>query len=316
MDGSILEYAIVSKIVEAMKSTITNINDMPATNPVHVGELRRVMRVMFSRKIVIFGTVVIAIAVIVAIFAPLIAPYNPYNTKLTESLQQPGSQHLLGTDALGRDTLSRVIYGARTSLLVGLVSILIAATLGMMLGLTAGFYGGVIQSIIMRLVDALMSIPLMLMALMIAALMGGGLTNIMVAIGVGLTATYARLMFGQVLSVKEMDYISAARVIGLSEFAIMMKHVFVNCFPTMIVFITTQMGFAILLESGLSFIGVGIAPPGASWGSMVNDGYKYILDLPILSIAPGVAIMLVVFAFNMVGDGLRDALDPRLRGNI
>jgi peptide/nickel transport system permease protein len=287
-----------------------------AEAPPHVGEFRRTITVMFSRKIVIVGAIIIVLAIIVAAFAPLLAPYSPYKNNLKETLQPASSAHLLGTDALGRDTLSRIIYGARTSLLVGIVSIFIAASLGMTLGLLAGYYGGAFGTIIMRVIDALMSFPMILLALVIAALLGGGLTNVMIAIGISLTAVYARLMFGQVLSIKENDYVTAARATGAGNLLIMLRHVFPNCFPPMIVLITMQMGSAILAEAGLSFLGVGIAPPGASWGSMVNDGYKFLLDSPLLSFAPGVAIMLVVFAFNMAGDGLRDALDPRLRGSL
>ena len=284
-----------------------------AESPPHVSEFRRIIRVMSSRAVVIVGVVIIAIMVLVAIFAPLLAPYDPYNNNLRENLDSPSSTHLLGTDELGRNTLSRIIYGTRTSLLVGIVSIFIAASIGMTLGLIAGFYGGAVGTIIMRAIDALMSFP-MIFGTGFCCPLGGGLWNVMIAIGISLTAVYARLMFGQVLAVKENDYVTAARSIGAGNTLIMLKHIFPNCFPPMIVLITMQMGSAILAEAGLSFLGVGIAPPGASWGAMVNEGYKFLLDLPVLSFAPGIAIMLVVFAFNMVGDGLRDALDPRLRG--
>jgi len=285
-------------------------------NPPHVGEFRRIIRVMAGRKVVVIGAVIIFVMVMVAIFAPFVAPYSPYKNNLKEALQPISSKHLLGTDALGRDTFSRIVYGARTSLMVGIVSILIAAVIGMVLGLTAGYYGGVYGAIVMRFIDALMAFPMILMALVIASLLGGGITNVIIAIGISLTAIYARLMCGQVLAIKENDYVLASRSTGASNVLIMFRHVFPNCLPPMIVLITMQLGSAILAEAGLSFLGIGINPPGASWGSMVNDGYKYLLDLPVLSFAPGIAIMLIVFAFNMVGDGLRDALDPRLRGTV
>ena len=285
-------------------------------SPHHVSEFRRIIRVMATRKVVIVGAFIIAIMVLVAIFAPLIAPYDPYKTNLKQSLQSVSSTHLLGTDALGRDTFSRIIYGSRTSLMVGIVSIFIASAIGMTLGLIAGYYGGILGAIIMRFIDALMAFPMILLAMVIASLLGGGITSVIIAIGITLTATYTRLMCGQVLSVKENDYITASRSIGAGNILIIFRHVFPNCLSPMIVLVTMQLGSAILVEAGLSFLGIGIAPPGASWGSMVNDGYKYLLDLPILSFAPGIAIMLIVFAFNMVGDGLRDALDPRLRGTI
>jgi peptide/nickel transport system permease protein len=279
-----------------------------------VNEFRRIMRVFMSRKITMVGLVIILITVIVAIFAPWVAPYNPYKTDLKSMLQPPSAKHLLGTDNLGRDTLSRIIYGSRTSLLIGIAAIAIGALIGMTLGLIAGYFGGIAYMVIMRFIDALMAFPMLLLALVIAGLLGGGLTNVIIAIGVSLISVYARLMCGQVLIVKEHTYITAARSIGSDNTRVMLRHVAPNCFPPLIVMVTLMMGSAILAEAGLSFLGVGINPPGAAWGAMVNDGYRYVLSYPILSVAPGVCIMLVVFAFNMVGDGLRDALDPRLRG--
>jgi ABC-type dipeptide/oligopeptide/nickel transport system permease subunit len=284
--------------------------------PPHVGELRRIIRIMFSRKVVIIGFIIVVLMVIMAAFAPWLAPYDPNLTNLSEALQQPSKTHLLGTDSVGRDTLSRIIYGSRASLLVGIVSIFIAASIGMTLGLIAGYFGGVTNMLIMRFVDALMAFPMILLALVLASILGGGLGNVMIAIGIALTTIYARLMCGQVLSIKENDYVLAAQSHGASNLSIMVRHIIPNCLPPLIVLVTMQMGSAILAEAGLSFLGMGISPPGAAWGAMVNSGYKFLLDLPILSFAPGIAIMLVVFAFNMIGDGLRDALDPRLRGTL
>jgi len=284
--------------------------------PPHSGELRRIIRVMFTRKVVVLGAIIIIVMILAAVFAPWMAPYDPYKTNLTQSLQPPSAHHLLGTDSLGRDTLCRIIYGSRTSLLVGIVSIFIAASLGMTLGLIAGYFSGVPNMLIMRFIDALMAFPMILLALVVASVLGGGLSNVMIAIGIALTTVYARLMCGQVLTIKENDYVLAARSYGAGNMLIMMRHIIPNCLPPLIVLVTMQMGSAILAEAGLSFLGIGITPPGAAWGAMVNNGYKYLLDLPVLSFAPGIAIMLVVFAFNMVGDGLRDALDPRLRGTL
>jgi len=284
--------------------------------PSRVSELKRFTRVFFSRGVVIFGLVVIIMLIITAIFAPWIAPYNPYEVNVKQVLQPPSSAHLLGTDSLGRDTLSRIIYGTRTSLMVGLVAIGMAAAIGMSLGLIAAYFGGTTYAVIMRLIDMLMAFPMILLALAIAALLGGGLTNVVIAIGVALIPSYARLMCGQALSVKENDYILAGRALGASNTRIMLRHIAPNCFPPLIVLMTMEIGHAILAEAGLSFLGIGIDPPGAAWGAMVNMGYQHLLTNPVLSFAPGVAIMLVVFAFNMVGDGLRDALDPRLRGTL
>jgi peptide/nickel transport system permease protein len=287
-----------------------------AEAPPRVSELRRFRRVLLNRKIVVFGLAVIILLILAAILAPLLAPYDPYKQNLSESLQQPSSKHLLGTDILGRDTLSRVIYGTRTSLLVGVVVVGIAATIGMTLGLIAGYFGGTTFVIIMRLMDAIMSLPMIALALIIAAMLGSGLKNVMIALGIGLMPGYTRLMCGQVLSAKENEYIMAGRSMGASNLRIMLAHILPNCFPPLIVLMTMMLGTTILAEAGLSFLGVGIEPPGAAWGAMVSDGYRYLLTNPVLSFAPGVAVMLVVFAFNMVGDGLRDALDPRLRGTL
>ena len=277
-------------------------------------EFRRFMRVFLGRRIVIFGLVVIIITVIAALFAPLLAPYEPNTPDLDHVSLGPSLEHLLGTDSLGRDTLSRIIFGARTSLIVGVTAIGFAAIAGMALGLIAGYFSGITNSIIMRFIDALMSFPMILLALIIASLLGGGLNNIVIALGISLMSGYCRLMCGQVLSVKENDYVLAERSLGSTDTRLMMYHILPNCFPPLIVLVTMMMGGAILAEAGLSFLGIGVDPPTASWGGMVSDGYKYLRSNPILSFAPGLAIMLVVFAFNMVGDGLRDALDPRLRG--
>jgi peptide/nickel transport system permease protein len=278
------------------------------------GEFRRIVRILFGRGLVIFGLVIILLVIIMAVFAPLLAPHNPYEQNLSESLQKPSAQHLLGTDVLGRDTLSRLIYGSRNSLMIGIVALIIAAFVGITMGLFAGYLGGWVYTLIMRFVDSLMCFPMILLAMVIAALLGGGIRNVMIALGVAMLPGYARLMCGQVLSVKENDYILAARSEGAGNFRIMLSHVLPNCFPPLIVLMTMQIGAAILAEAGLSFLGIGIRPPAAAWGLMVSEGRYYLLSNPILSFAPGLAIMLVVFAFNMVGDGLRDALDPRLRG--
>jgi ABC-type dipeptide/oligopeptide/nickel transport system permease subunit len=284
--------------------------------PIHLGETRRILRVLVGRRIVVFGLIIISLTLIAAIFAPFLAPYDPYMPSLENRVLGPSSEHLLGTDSLGRDTLSRLIYGTRTSLIVGVGSVGVAAIIGVGLGLIAGYYGGTTYAIIMRIIDAFMAFPMILLALVLAALLGGGLKNIVIALGVGLMSGYARLMCGQVLSVKVNDYIIAEKSLGASNIRIMVQHIFPNCLPPLIVMMTMMMGGAILAEAGLSFLGIGITPPGAAWGAMVNIGYKYLLSDPILSFAPGITIMLVVFAFNMVGDGLRDALDPRLRGTF
>ena len=298
-----------------MTSEETTPNDL-TKNPPRINEFRRFSRVFFSRGLVGFGMAIVVAFLLTAAFAPWIVPYDPYEQHIENLLQSPSWQHWLGTDTLGRDTLSRIIYASRTTLMVGVIALGIAALVGMILGLIAGYFGRWIQAVIMRVMDALMAFPMILLALVIAALLGGGLRNVMIALGIALVPGYARLMCGQVLSIKENDYILAEHSIGASSLRIMFKHVFPNCLPPLIVMITMMMGMTILAEAGLSYLGIGIEPPQAAWGGMINDGYSRITSNPLLSFAPGIAIMLVVFAFNMVGDGLRDALDPRLRGTI
>jgi ABC-type dipeptide/oligopeptide/nickel transport system permease subunit len=282
--------------------------------PPVVSEWLRFRRVFFQRKIVVFGLVVLSLLVLTAIFAPWLAPHNPYKGKMADSLAKPSKVYILGTDIQGRDTLSRLIYGTRTALMVGFLTVGIAAIAGSMLGLLAGYFGGVTDMIIMRAMDALMGFPMLLLALLLASVLGGGIQNVIIALSIATLPGYARVMNGLTLSVKENDYIMAERAMGSSDRRTMLKHIMPNALPPMIVLVTVWLGLTILAEANLSFLGIGIKPPGAAWGSMVNDGYQYLMMNPILSFAPGLTIMLVAFAFIMVGDGLRDALDPRLRG--
>jgi ABC-type dipeptide/oligopeptide/nickel transport system permease subunit len=298
-----------------MSTEATVATDIPAS-PHRVSEFRRFIRVFVNRKIVVIGLVIIVMFILTAIFAPWIAPYNPNEQNILHGLQQPSREHLLGTDALGRDIASRVIHGSRTSLLIGVIVVGFSAVLGMALGLIAGYFGRWVYTVIMRVIDALMAFPMLVLALLIASMLGPGLSNIIVALSVGLVPIYARLMCGQVISVREHDYIIAEVALGSNDSRIMLRHIVPNCLPPLIVLITMMLGSIILAEAGLSFLGIGISASIPTWGSMVNDGRTYLLELPLLSFAPGVAIMLVVFGFNMVGDGLRDALDPRLRGLI
>ena len=279
-------------------------------------EKRIMIRTFRKKKLAVIGLVIIVLFILVAVFAPLIAPYDPYQIDILNAKQDMSWAHWMGTDALGRDVLSRVIYGARTSLLIAVVAVGLSAIVGIGLGLLAGYLGGILEVFIMRFLDALMSIPMTILALAIAALLGGGLVSIIIATGVGMTCMYARIMYGQTLQVKTSDYIMAEMGHGAKKSRIMLQHILPNCFPVIIVTMTTQLGSAIMMEAGLSFLGIGILPPTPSWGGMINEGFDFLMTHPILSIGPGIAIFLVVFAFNMFGDGLRDALDPRLRGVI
>jgi peptide/nickel transport system permease protein len=285
-------------------------------SPARVSPTKRFLRVFLGRGLVVFGMVIVFLFVLIALFGPLIAPYSPVKIDVAHKLESPSIQHWLGTDNFGRDTLSRLIYGSRNSLMVGVVAVVIAAFVGITAGMLAGFYGGWINIVIMRIVDALMSFPMILLALLIAGLLGSGLRNVMIALGVAMIPVYARLMCGQVLSIRENDYVMAGKSMGSSGARQLFLHILPNSFPPLIVLVTMQIGSAILAEAGLSYLGIGITPPDPSWGAMVNDGFKFVITNPILSFVPGLAIMLVVFAFSMVGDGLRDALDPRLRGTI
>jgi peptide/nickel transport system permease protein len=287
----------------------------PVGPPPKITSWRRFARVFFGRKVVLVSLVVVILLILMAIFAPLLAPYPPNAQNLNVRLAQPSFAHWLGTDSLGRDTLSRIIYGARVSMVVGLVVVVIASAIGMLLGLIAGYYRRA-RALIMRVMDALMAFPMVLLLLAIAALLGGGMKNIIIALSVGMTPLYVRVMYGMVLQAKENDYVLALRSAGASHRRILFAHILPNCIQPFIVLMTMQLGSVILAESGLSFLGIGIKPPTAAWGGMINDGRDYLLTNPLLSLAPGLVLMILVYCFNLVGDGLRDSLDPRLRGSI
>ncbi len=286
------------------KSTLSKIKDS------------RVVRVIFARKSVVFCLCVLGVLILASIAAPLVAPYDPYKQDLKGMLQGMSGQHIFGTDAMGRDVLSRIIYGGRVSFTVGLVSVLIAGTAGMILGLIAGMAGGLVDAVIMRVMDAMMSVPMIIMALFLGSIFGKGLGNICLAIGISMIPSYARVTRGQVLTVREMDYVTAGTLCGASKMKNAVSHIFPNCVSSNIVLMTMNLGSAILNEAALSFLGMGINPPTASWGGMVNDSYKYMGTNAVIAIAPGLFIMIVVLCFNMVGDALRDAMDPKLRGTL
>lgn len=285
-------------------------------NTKHMSGFRRFFKVFLSRGVVVFGIFTILLFIIAAVFAPWLVPYDPDKIDMNNALLQPSTTHWLGTDALGRDTFSRTIYGTQTSLLIGVFVVLLGSVVGMALGLIAGYFGGWTYNIVMRIIDTLMAFPMLILALLVASLLGSGIRNVIMALAFAMIPAYARLMCGQVISVKENDYILAGRSMGAGDIRIMLRHLVPNCFPPLIVMMTMMLGTTILAEAGLSFIGIGVQPPVATWGNMVNDGRQYLVSNPMLSFAPGLAIMLVVYAFNMVGDGLRDALDPQLRGVI
>jgi peptide/nickel transport system permease protein len=302
-------------MAEGKKAAVDPVADgsIPQVQPPY-SETRRVLRVFVGRKLAVIGLVLVLLFILTAIFAHWLAPYDPYKVNIVEKLQQPSMTHLLGTDSVGRDTLSRVIYSSQTSIMVCLGAVGLAVLVGESLGLMAAYFGGWVYIVIMRLTDALMASPMILNAIILSSLLGGGIKNVIIALGIGMVSSQCRLMCGQALTLKNNEYIMAGRAMGASDLRMMLIHILPNAFPPIIVMITIQLGTAILAEAGLSFLGIGIEPPQAAWGGMVSEGYKYLMTSPLLSFAPGVAIMMAVFGFNMMGDGLRDALDPRLRG--
>jgi peptide/nickel transport system permease protein len=277
---------------------------------------KRFFRVLLARKTVVLCLMVLGVMALFAIFARFIAPYDPYKQDLNNTLQTVSREHLLGTDAMGRDTFSRIIYGTRISFSVGLASVLIAGTIGMVLGVTAGVIGGVVDTIIMRLMDAMMSIPLIVLAIFLGGILGKGLPNVMLAVGISAAPSFARLTRGQVLTLRESDYVTASTICGSSRFRTTVKHIIPNCISPNIVLMTMNLGGAILAEANLSFLGLGINPPLPSWGGMVSDGNSFLRMIPVMAVAPGLFILLMVLCFNIVGDAVRDALDPRLRGSL
>jgi peptide/nickel transport system permease protein len=287
-----------------------------AVAPPHHSEWRRIARVYFGRRLYVIGFVIVVIIFVTAIFAPLLARYGPIDTDLRNVLKPPSAAHWLGTDQLGRDILSRIIFGTQISLLIGFSAVFSSAIIGMLMGLAAAFFGGWVFALIMRFTDALMALPGIILVLLIAGLAGGGIPVVIFALGFGGIAGMCRMMCGLALSVKQNDYILAGRAMGMSNWRLMLTQIFPNAFPPLMVGITMGIGGVVLGEAGLSFLGIGVTAPTPSWGGMVFDGQSYLLKNPLLSLAPGVAIMLLVFGFNMVGDGIRDAIDPKLRGVI
>ena len=260
-----------------------------------------------------FGAAVLALVVLMALTAPLIAPYDPLKQDLINARGAPSAEHPFGTDDLGRDVLTRVIYGSRVSLIAGLASVAMAVVAGSLLGLAAGFAGGWADSLVMRVVDAILSCPALVLALALGAVMGVGLTGVVIALGVVYTPTFARLMRGQVLTVREREFVLAARVIGAPAWRIVAQHVLPNVATPIVVQASLSIAFAILAEASLSFLGLGVPPPEPSWGGMINQGRGYLQVAPWIVFGPGAALFVTVLGLNFVGDAIRDALDPRIR---
>ncbi|MDD4781293.1 MAG: ABC transporter permease [Tissierellia bacterium] len=266
-----------------------------------------------KNKLAMTGVLIIIIMAIIAIFADFIAPYDYAEQNLSSSLQFPSKSHIFGTDEFGRDIFSRLIFGSRISLAVGFIAVGIAVIIGGILGSVAGFYGGVIDNFIMRCMDVLLSIPPILLSIAILAALGPGLMNLMIATGISAIPGYARIVRASVLSIKEQEFVEAARAVGSTDIRIIIKHIIPNCLAPLMVQATLGMASAILTAAGLSFIGLGIQPPTPEWGAMLSGGRGFIRDYPYITFFPGLAIAMTIFGLNVLGDGLRDALDPKLK---
>ena len=279
----------------------------------------RAVRARRSQRLPLFSLGVIGAFVVLALLAPLLSLSNPQEQSLRKRFRPPvweerGTwEHPLGTDRLGRDMLSRIIWGARVSLAAGVVTVLLASAFGAAVGLVAGYYGGRVDIALMRFTDATMSFPVILLALILAVTVGPSFTNVVVAIAVILWARYARVIRAQVLTLMQLDFIAQSRIAGAGGWRIITRHLFPNTLNTLTVLVTLQIGYVIIVEASLSFLGAGIPPPTPAWGSMISEGREYVTSAWWASFFPGLAILLVVLAFNLIGDWLRDTLDPKLR---
>jgi peptide/nickel transport system permease protein len=274
---------------------------------------RRALRRLARRKGAMVALGIIMLLVLLAIFAPSIAPYDPAKQSWAAVRKAPSALYWFGTDEVGRDILSRIIYGARASLMAGVISVGIAIAVGVPVGLVAGYAGGLVDGIISRFTDAMLACPFLILAIALAAFLGPSLGNAMIAIGVTATPIFVRLTRGQVLSVKAEDYVEAARAIGNPPWRIAFRHILPNVLPQLLVQATLTIATAIIAEASLSFLGLGQQPPAPSWGSMLNAAQRFLTTAPWMAVWPGLAIFITVLSFNLLGDGLRDALDPRAR---
>jgi peptide/nickel transport system permease protein len=285
---------------------------LPSTKATLAGSPRpHALQRLLRRPAAAFGLAVIALFVALAIFAPLVATYDPLATSWSAIRKAPSAAHWFGTDEIGRDVASRVAFGARASLLAGVISVLISLSIGVPVGLLAGYAGGKTDMLISRLTDALLACPFLILAIALAAFLGPSLTNAMIAIGISATPVFIRLSRGQTLAVKAEDFVLAARAIGNSPLRIALRHVLPNIMPALIVQATLAIAAAVIAEASLSFLGLGQQPPAPSWGSMLNTAKNYLDQAPWMAVWPGLSIFALVLSFNLVGDGLRDALDPR-----
>jgi peptide/nickel transport system permease protein len=274
---------------------------------------RRALRKLLRRKAAVFGLVVVTLFILVAVLAPWIAPYDPVKTSWTAIRKAPSALHWFGTDENGRDILSRIVHGASASLRAGVISVSIAVALGVPIGLLAGYRGGWIDALISRVTDAMLACPFLILAIAMAAFLGPSLRNAMIAIGISATPIFVRLARGATMATMVEDYVEAARAVGNPRWRIALRHVLPNIVPPVLVQATLAIAMAIIAEASLSFLGLGQQPPAPSWGSMLNAAQRFLGQAPWMAIFPGLSIFIVVLAFNLLGDGLRDALDPKGR---
>ena len=284
---------------------------MERENKEEKNRIKELWKKFYKNKLAVIGAIVIIIEIFIALFAPFIAPLDPTEPDYMSVLTSPNKENLFGTDDLGRDVLSRVIYGSRVSLSAGLIAVVIALLIGVPIGLISGYYQGFLDEfIIMRFTDAMMSLSGIVLALALSAIMGAGLKNAMIAIGIIFTPRYIRLVRGEVLSVKEEQYVEAAHSLGMSDFRLLFKHILPNIMSPIMVQATLNIATGIIVEAGLSYLGLGTQPPVPSWGNMLSSGQGYLDQAPWIALSSGIAIFVSVLAFNLVGDGLRDMLDP------
>ncbi|MGJ4968163.1 MULTISPECIES: ABC transporter permease [unclassified Bradyrhizobium] len=273
--------------------------------------MQRTLRRLVKRKGAMVGLCLITAFILLAVSAPVVAPYDPIKTSWALVRKAPSAAHWFGTDDLGRDVLARVIYGARASLLAGAISVAIALAIGVPIGMLAGYRGGFLDALISRITDAMLACPFLILAIALAAFLGPSLGNAMIAIGISATPIFVRLTRGEVMSVKVEEYVEAARSVGDTDLQIAVRHLLPNIMPALLVQATLSVAAAIIAEAALSFLGLGQQPPAPSWGSMLNAAQRFLTNAPWMAIWPGLAIFLVVLSLNLLGDGLRDALDPQ-----
>lgn len=283
------------------------------STPKRRSELHQIWVHLRRNRLAMLGIGILAFFLFLAIFANVLAPYDPTKTDLGNALQGPSYENLLGTDWLGRDVFSRILFGSRISLAIGLISVSIGLFIGVPLGAISGYYGGKFDLIVQRLVDIMIAFPGILLAIVVVTVLGLGVENVMIAVGIASVPIYTRLVRGSVLSVKEQGYISAAKALGIGDIRIIIRHIMPNCLGPIIVQSTFQFATAILWAAGLGFLGLGAQPPDPEWGAMLSKGREYLRTAHHLTTFPGLAILFVVLGFNLIGDGLRDALDPRSR---